>query len=298
MKKCLGLFLATTLPIAVEALSPSSIVEEVDLRPCLEKRDEGFPSYAVAYNELMSIRREFCVADPNVDNWQGFLPLYRRVVDSQHAAPTQEVARLEAFIVTNFTLYVFATEDEQSPVKACFSGRLRCLQLMAQFQLVKGDRNMLFQLADWLSGADALPTDHESWSRDITRAHQIDNRMIFGDNKPPRIAGGVGRALTHFGPRARECNAKYEFRKVYNGNLAKFRVAALSLFYRTITNELNHLTVAERASLWDEFCRRGKASEAEKARAENLAAQSPQPNSALPSSPSEEDVSVDVEFWE
>jgi len=72
-------------------------------------------AYAVAHNELMSVRKEFCVADPDVDNWRGFLPLYRLVADNQH-------------IVSNFVLYVFATEDELSPVKACFGGRFQCLR--------------------------------------------------------------------------------------------------------------------------------------------------------------------------
>ena len=85
-------------------------------------------AYAVAHNELMSVRKEFCVADPDVDNWRGFLPLYRLVADNQHAGSIQEVARVEAHIVSNFVLYFFATEDELSPVKACFGGRFQCLR--------------------------------------------------------------------------------------------------------------------------------------------------------------------------
>ena len=230
----------------------------------LESTQLGFPPLSYVRNAFREVQMEFYCALDGDDCWRGFLPVLGRLRDYQDEAPEQDVRDIESFAVTNFTLYAFASEEESAVGKANFRGRLMCLEMLSQFTQVRRDTRLLYAIADWMSMAEELPCDDGKWQADIINAHLKDNARIFGSNHPPRVAGGISAARRNWGPEARACMAKYEFRRLYNKNLREFRVEAVSLFRRVIATGYKDSSVGEREKIWEEFCRRAKVTEREK----------------------------------
>ena len=230
---------------------------------------EGFPSERSVHFTLRDIDYGFRRGDSTCDNWAGFVPLLSNVVESQSSALTQEVAKIESKIVTRFAIYSFACEYDHLLVKANFDGRRDSAWLLSQFSLVRSDTNALFKLADWLSGAVPLAADKETRGNELGEAMRIDALMIYGGKRPPIYPGSVGN-YSHCGPMWRECRDKFHFRRTYNERLPKFREEALGCFHVAIVNGYADRTEAERETIWDEFCRRAKASDSEKEAASRI----------------------------
>ena len=57
-------------------------------------------------------------------------------------------------------------------------------------------------------------------------------------------------------------------RRLYNERLPKFRVASLTTMRGAIMNGYENRTAEEREAIWDEFCRRAKATSEERKKAE------------------------------
>ena len=64
------------------------------------------------------------------------------------------------------------------------------------------------------------------------------------------------------------CREKFRFRRLYNDRLPKFRVAALAAMRGAIMKGYENKTEEEREAIWEEFCRRAKATPDERKKAE------------------------------
>ena len=73
------------------------------------------------------------------------------------------------------------------------------------------------------------------------------------------------KILPDFG---KECWMEYNARAAYNRKLNEFRAAALESIYNAIKRGLAGMPDVERAEIWDEFCRRAKATAEERRKAE------------------------------
>ena len=185
------------------------------------------------------------------------------------------MASVEARIVSWFTLYAFACEYDDDPVKAEFGGRLDCLRRIGEFDLIRQDTNTLFQISDWLAGAVPLAVDDDTRYRELTEAMRKDRIILYGGKNPyerkggPCFAGTVSKTWAwHWEPEFRACKAKFRFRKEYNRRLAEFRKEALGCLHRAIIEGYKDRTDVEHKAIWDEFCRRAKATAEEKSAAE------------------------------
>ena len=226
-----------------------------------------FPTERLARFALRDIDNAFRKADSDKDCWSGFVPLLSRVVKFQHAVPAKEIEAVESLIVSRFSIYAFAGEYDKCIIKANFDGRLECVRLLSELSLVQSDTNSLFKLSEWLSRAVPLAADYEMSGKELAEAMRIDDKMIYGDNLPPSYPSSVGN-ITRCGPMWRECREKFRFRRLYNDRLPKFRVAALAAMRGAIMKGYENKTEEEREAIWEEFCRRAKATPDERKKAE------------------------------
>ena len=233
----------------------------------MEKRNDEFPSGNVVRSHMNFLQRDFRSANPEEDCWLGFVPLLDALVRHQDKVGYDLMAATEKTVLENFTKYVFAGESECSAVKADFEGRLKSLRQIARFTLVRCDANALFEIADYLSGAVRLPEDKDAERSETLKADELDRRLVFGDNIPPRLYGDV-TFVSVLGRHGRECREKYRFRRLYNERLPAFRAAALAAFRKSVVEGFKDRGAEAREAIWDEFCRRAKATEAEKRAAE------------------------------
>ena len=252
-------------------IMPMLLAVSISVAPSQANECATFPSMRSVHFALRDIFYDFAKADPEKDNWAGFVPLLAKVVEFQDTAPTQEVAHVEAQIVERFALYSFACEYDHLPVKANFDGRLESLRLLSQLSLVQSSTNTLFQLADWLAEAVPLDADDQTSGDELAEAFQRDNRMIYGGRRPPLYPGSVGN-FNQCGPMWRACREKFRFRRLYNDRLPNFRKTALADMHEAIMNGYGDSTDDGRRAIWDEFCRRANASEGERRAAASAAA--------------------------
>ncbi len=103
--------------------------------------------------------------------------------------------------------------------------------------------------------------------REILKADALDRKLVFGCNTPPRMYGDL-TFVSVIGRFGRECREKFRFRRLYNDRLPKFRVAALAAMRGAIMKGYENKTAEERVAIWDEFCRRAKATPDERKKAE------------------------------
>ena len=219
------------------------------------------------YVALREIDDSFLHPESGRDNWSRFVPLLDKVVENQGRVAEKEMRAAEAEIVSRFTLYSFACEYDDDPVKANFDGRLESVRLLCRLSLVRSDTNTLYAVAEWLSGAAPLTADFKSCSNEMAEAFARDRLMIYGGKWPPRYPGSVGNKR-HWGPSARACDAKFRFRRLYNERLPKFRVAALTSFRKAVVDGYGGMTDEQCESIWLEVCRKAKATDEERSAAE------------------------------
>ena len=243
--------------------------------PFAEREPDKFPSQSLVGFALHEVHGGFIHPKPGRDNWTLFIPLLERVAKHGGSVTKAEVASVEARIVSWFTLYAFACEYDDDPVKAEFGGRLDCLRRIGEFDLIRQDTNTLFQISDWLAGAVPLAVDDDTRYRELTEAMRKDRIILYGGKNPfarkggPCFAGTVSKTWAwHWEPEFRACKAKFRFRKEYNRRLAEFRKEALGCLHRAIIEGYKDRTAVERKAIWDEFCRRAKATAEEKSAAE------------------------------
>lgn len=233
----------------------------------MDGRDGEFPTETIVRSHMNALQRDFRSADSDDDCWMGFLPLLNAVVQHQDEERYDVMAAVERAVLENFTIYVFAGELEYKMAKADFGGRQKCLNIISQFSVVRCDTNALFKVADYLSGAVLLPVDKDVELKEMLNADALDSKLIFGQNTPPRMYGDL-TFVSVAGKFGRECREKFRFRRLYNERLPKFRVAALSAMRGAVMNGYKDRTAEERDSIWDEFCRRAKATAEERKQAE------------------------------
>ena len=246
-----------------------------DRTPFTEMSPDRFPSQSLVNYALVEVHRGFIRPEPGRDNWTLFMPLLDRVEKYRGSVTKEENADAEAKIISRFTLYAFACEYDHDPVKAEFGGRLGCLHRIAKFDLIRSDTNRLFQVSDWLAEAVPLAVDKETQLRELGEASRKDSLILYAGRNPfggkdrIRFAATVSQTYAwYWEPEFRACKAKFRFRQKYNRLLPSFRKEALACMHRAIAEGYKDRTEAERKAIWDEFCRRAKATAEEKSAAD------------------------------
>lgn len=240
-------------------------------------------SYLWGVEDVASISREidvklkeiddaFLASSPDVDNWMLFVPLLE-LVDQRRLLGEDECVedkRNLSKILNRFVLYSFACRYDSLKIKADFSGRKRCVKLFATIVAKSSDEENLYLLAQWLSGANIITVKKSEVDQDFKSAIEQDALIIYGGKTQPRYPGSIG-AKPRMGPAWRAVKEKLDFRSYYNQKVIEFRRFAFSVFHKEICSGFEKVEESRRKLIWEEFCRRAKATEEEKIAAEKAA---------------------------
>ena len=240
-------------------------------------------SYLWGVEDVTSISREidvklkeiddaFLASSPDVDNWMLFVPLLE-LVDQRRLLGEDECVedkRNLSKILNRFVLYSFACRYDSLKIKADFSGRKRCVKLFATIVAKSSDEENLYLLAQWLSGANIITVEKSEVDQDFKSAIEQDALIIYGGKTQPRYPGSIG-AKPRMGPTWRAVKEKLDFRSYYNQKVIEFRRFAFSVFHKEICSGFEKVEESRRKLIWEEFCRRAKATEEEKNAAEKAA---------------------------
>jgi hypothetical protein len=219
--------------------------------------------------KLKEIDDAFLASSPDVDNWMLFVPLLE-LVDQRRLLGDDECdedKRNLSKILNRFVLYSFACRYDSLKIKADFSGRKRCVELLATIVAKSSDEENLYLLAQWLSGANIITVKKSEVDQDLKLALKQDSIVIYGGKTQPRYPGSIG-AKPRMGPAWRAVKEKLDFRNYYNRKVIEFRQFAFSVFYKAIYSGFEKSEEFNRKQIWEEFCRRAKATEEEKNAAE------------------------------
>lgn len=219
--------------------------------------------------KLKEIDDAFLASSPDVDNWMLFVPLLE-LVDQRRLSGEDECVedkRNLSKILNRFVLYSFACRYDSLKIKADFSGRKRCVELFATMVAKSSDEENLYLLAQWLSGANIITVEKSEVDQDFKSAIEQDALIIYGGKTQPRYPGSIG-AKPRMGPAWRAVKEKLDFRSYYNQKVIEFRRFAFSVFHKEICSGFEKVEESRRKLIWEEFCRRAKATEEEKNAAE------------------------------
>ena len=159
----------------------------------------------------------FLASSPDVDNWMLFVPLLE-LVDQRRLSGDDECdedKRNLSKILNRFVLYSFACRYDSLKIKADFSGRKRCVELLATIVAKSSDEENLYLLAQWLSGANIITVKKSEVDQDLKLALKQVSIVIYGGKTQPRYPGSIG-AKPRMGPAWRAVKEKLDFRNYYN----------------------------------------------------------------------------------
>ena len=219
--------------------------------------------------KLKEIDDAFLASSPDVDNWMLFVPLLE-LVDQRRLSGDDECdedKRNLSKILNRFVLYSFACRYDSLKIKADFSGRKRCVELFATIVAKSSDKENLYLLAQWLSGANIITVKKSEVDQDLKLALKQDSIVIYGGKTQPRYPGSIG-AKPRMGPAWRAVKEKLDFRNYYNRKVIEFRQFAFGVFYQAICGGFEKVEDSSREKIWEEFCQKAKATEEEKNAAE------------------------------
>ena len=87
---------------------------------------------------------------------------------------------------------------------------------------------------------------------------------MWRQNLPARISYSRMNALNCFG----KLKQAMETRSRYNGELEAYRTASIAAIRKAVMDGYKDKTAEERVAIWEEFCRRAKATPDERKKAE------------------------------
>ena len=223
--------------------------------------EERYPTIAEVDAEIASISN---LRGASVMWWE-FEPMSGRIKDLQNKYPTQEVLRVQWHVVSNFFSNCYLIGPLTNDVQINYAGMANIIWLhLTNYKLFHADTNSLMYVADCVS--NALPIDVSHEEEDKLAAWRLDDIADFGNtNGPLRFRAGIN--LGCYGVRTRACIYRYQWMRGFNSSQTFFRRRVFNSFCGLILHYLSEYPEPVRRSLWEEFCRRAGASDAEKAEA-------------------------------
>ena len=197
--------------------------------------------------------------------WRECVPTVGRIKDLQDKFPSQEVLQVQWHVVSNMfsECYPVATVTNSNQVN--YQGLKRAIWLhLTKYKLFHADTNALMFVANCVS--NVLPIDVSHEEEDKLAAWRLDDIADFGNtNGPLRLRHGMNYHC--YGDRTYACIERYRIWRGFNSYGEGFRRMVFNSFCGLILHYLSEYPEPVRRSLWEEFCRRAGASDAEKAEA-------------------------------
>lgn len=223
--------------------------------------EEHYPTIAEVDAQIASISN---LRGASVMWWE-FEPMSGRIKDLQDKYPTQEVLRVQWHVVSNMFANCYLTCPLTNDVQINYAGMDNIIWLhLTKYKLFHANTNALMYVADCVS--NALPIDVSREEEDKLAAWRLDDIADFGNtNGPLRLRVGIN--LGCYGVRTRACIYRYQWMRWFNSSQASFRHRVFNSFCGLILHYFSEYPEPVKRSLWEEFCRRAGASNAERAEA-------------------------------
>ena len=197
--------------------------------------------------------------------WREFEATAGRIKKLQDKFPTQEVLQVQWHVVSNMFAGCYPVAVVTNGNQVNYQGLSDAIWLhLTKYKLFHVDTNALMYVADCVS--NALPIDLSHEEEEFLSARRLDDIIDFGNtNGPFRVRPGVNYAC--YGDRAYACIMKYRKWRNFNAGVKDFRCMVFTKFCELMLHYFSEYPEPTRRSLWEEFCRRAGATDAEKAEA-------------------------------
>ena len=223
--------------------------------------EETYPTIAEIDAEIASLANQYGARTL----WREFVPTAGRIKDMQGKFPTQEVLQVQWHVVSNMFSGCYPVAAVTNDNQVNYQGLNRIIRLhLTKYRLFHSDTNALMFVADCVS--NALPIDVSHEEADKLAAWRLDDIADFGNtNGPLRWRAGVNYGC--YGERTRACIFRYMKWGNFNVGVERFREMVFDCFCGLILHDFSEYPEPVRRSLWEEFCRRGGATDPEKTEA-------------------------------
>ena len=200
--------------------------------------------------------------------WREFVPTVGRIKDLQDKFPTQDVMRVQWHVVSNmfFECYPVAAVTNGNQVN--YQGLEHAIWLhLTKYNLFHADTNALMYVADCVS--NALPIDVSREEAIVQAGERCEYMPEIGSTNAL-----TGEPIAHdYHSLTNRDRLWMQWRTIwvtklgFNFRQSQFRRRVFNSFCELILHDLSEYPEPTRRSLWEEFCRRAGASDAEKAEA-------------------------------
>ena len=233
------------------------------------------PSFAdVTTNHFPTIA-EIDAEIANIANLRGAKTLWRefeatsgRIKEFQDSVPSQEVFHVQWHVVSNMFSECYLTSALTNDIQINYSGMESILWLhLTKYKLFHADTNALMYVADCVS--NALPVD-------VSREDAIVWAGVNGEYMPEFGSTNAltgERVVLNYHSVTNRFRMWWQWEKArrmkrgFNYSQSRFRRMVFNRFCELILHDFSEYPEPVRRSLWEEFCRRAGASDAEKTEA-------------------------------
>ena len=200
--------------------------------------------------------------------WREFVPTVGRIKNLQDKFPTQEVLQVQWHVVSNMFAECHPVDAVTNSNQVNYQGLSHAIWLhLTKYKLFRVDTNALMYVADSVS--NALPVD-------VTREEAVVQAGMNGEYMPEfgstNALTGERVVLDYHSSTNRvriwwQWEGLRRMKLGFNSVQASFRRQVFNCFCGLILHDFSEYPESVRRSLWEEFCRRGGATDPEKTEA-------------------------------
>jgi len=200
--------------------------------------------------------------------WREFVPTVGRIKDLQDKSPTQEVLQVQWHVVSNMFAECYPVDAVTNSNQVNYLGLEDAIWLhLTKYKLFHIDTNALMYVADSVS--NALPVD-------VSREEAVVQAGMRGEYMPDFGSTNALTGVLFTGDYHSSTNRTRVWwdwegarraKLAFNHRSESFRRRVFNSFCEVMLHDLSEYPEPVRRNLWEEFCRRAGASDAEKAEA-------------------------------
>jgi len=219
---------------------------------------EHYPTIAEVDAEIASLANQYGAKTL----WREFVDTAGRIKRLQDGLSPENALPVQWHVVSNMFQGCYLDAALTNDNQVNYQGLEQIVWLhLTRYRLFHANTNALMFVADCVS--NALPFDVSHEAEDLLAAQRLDDIIDFGNtNGPFRVRPGTNLAC--YGARARASIFRYRKLKSFNYAQARFRRMVFNCFCGMILHYLTEYPEPVRRSLWEEFCHRAGATDAEK----------------------------------
>ena len=227
--------------------------------------EETYPTIAEIDAEIASLANKYGARTL----WREFVPTAGRIKDLQDKFPTQEVLQVQWHVVSNMFSECYLTSALTNDFQIDHH-RLAAIVFLhlTKYCLFHANTNALMFVADCVS--NALPVDVSRETAVVEASFRGEQIPEFGStNALPgtRMVFETYHSSTNYFYQRMLWEKVRRMKSGFNSVQASFRRQVFNCFCGLILHDFSEYPEPVRRSLWEEFCRRGGATDPEKTEA-------------------------------